>query len=599
MSSFQLPSKDGRLPNDSLVRLLARIWALLAVRQRIALVFVTLGGTVSGLLVTLPSLLVGRIVDALGRRHGIPTGQILELVALGFLFAGLRAAVHIALHRVTPQTEVLFRRAQVAHALATRLGDRRYAAEVNSVISSGTNSTSMLIRSVFGSLLLALVQMGWAAALSFHENWIEALVMIGAVPVELSIVKLQLKTQRGIRVWIQRAKSHLDGQVTELLLGKTEVRSLNAIGPEVSRIGNAARRLAERECRHHAAMGFFDALKYVVEAGAGVAVVWTGVLLSAHRAISTGAIITLYLLYLQFAAPLRELHHLRDQTGEAETQVALMFASLDEPVDEIINRPRYTGALRVGQDFLVARGVEVHYEGIDRAVVKGVDLSVDAGRFIGICGPSGSGKSTLLLALGGLQPCRSGQIEIGGAPLGALDLETLADLVSYLPQRSYLLAASVGDNVRFGLDKPVSDDEVRIALERAAVLSEIDDLPKGIDTMLGEGGAGLSGGQRQRVAIARLLLRRPRIALLDEATSALDLRTEAAVMAELEQSGITLVAVAHRLSTLEPAERIYVLENGVMTEEGTFATLRAMGGTFTSLLNSSTLRRSPMISLVS
>jgi ATP-binding cassette, subfamily B, bacterial len=213
-----------------------------------------------------------------------------------------------------------------------------------------------------------------------------------------------------------------------------------------------------------------------------------------------------------------------------------------------------------------------------------VDLDIRPGETVAFVGPSGAGKSTVLnLVLGFLRPT-GGRILLDGVDMQDIDLRTARRFVSVVPQESVLFEGTIRDNVTYGLDR-VSDDRLHAALRDAHALDIIDGRPDGWDTVVGERGARLSGGERQRIAIARALIRDPRILLLDEATSALDPESEAQVKAALSRlmRGRTTLVVAHRLSTIRQADRIVVLDHGRIVEVGGHAQLLARNGRYAAL----------------
>jgi ATP-binding cassette subfamily B protein len=211
-------------------------------------------------------------------------------------------------------------------------------------------------------------------------------------------------------------------------------------------------------------------------------------------------------------------------------------------------------------------------------------LDIQAGQTVAIVGPSGAGKSTIFQLLLRFYDPQAGQITLDGVPTQAMDLETLRQRIAIVPQDPVVFSGSALENIRYG--KPqASDAEVKQAAKAAFADEFISALPQGYDTFLGERGVRLSGGQRQRIAIARAMLKNPPLLLLDEATSALDAESERVVQAALEsamQNRTTLV-IAHRLATVQKADRIVVLDHGKLVEQGTHAQLVAQGGVYAGL----------------
>jgi ATP-binding cassette subfamily B protein len=221
----------------------------------------------------------------------------------------------------------------------------------------------------------------------------------------------------------------------------------------------------------------------------------------------------------------------------------------------------------------------------NRPVLKEFRLTVRAGTKLGLVGRSGSGKSTVLSLLQRLQVADRGRILLDGHDIVSLTQESLQEAISVVPQEVMLFHRSLRENLRYGRPD-ATDDEVLAAAEAANCTDFINELPEGIDTVVGDRGAKLSGGQRQRIAIARAFLRDAPILLLDEATSALDSESEQAVQAALDRliHGRTVIAVAHRLSTLRNFDRIVVMQSGRIVQDGPPLELETRAGPFADLL---------------
>lgn len=250
---------------------------------------------------------------------------------------------------------------------------------------------------------------------------------------------------------------------------------------------------------------------------------------------------------------------------------------IEEPL-EVTSAKRDPGTL--GGAFALDR-VSFRYEGTDRQILNDLSLHADPGEHIALVGTSGCGKSTILRLLLGFEGPESGVISFDGQDMARLDLRAIRRQMGVVLQTARLMAGSVFENVACGA--LISYDEAWEAVRQAGMEDDIRRMPMALHTMVAEGGTNLSGGQRQRLLLARAFALQPKIMLLDEATSALDNQTQAIVAASLKQSRITRVSIAHRLSTVRDADRIYVLDAGRVVEEGTFDALLARGGLFARL----------------
>jgi ATP-binding cassette subfamily C protein len=242
--------------------------------------------------------------------------------------------------------------------------------------------------------------------------------------------------------------------------------------------------------------------------------------------------------------------------------------------ESVAAEPTGAGATRATsfRDAIRLEGVSFRYATDGPPVLEGVDLEIRRGEFIGICGPTGGGKSTLVDLLVGLLQPTSGAVSVDGTPLGRRPLWWW-DQLGVVSQQVFLTDGTLRNNIAFGEQVGGRIDEERMlrCVERAQLAPVIAQLPEGLDTLVGERGVKLSGGQRQRVAIARALYREPEVLVLDEGTSALDGATERALVTAIDEATHerTLIAIAHRISTIRNADRILVIAEGRIQDIGT------------------------------
>ena len=227
------------------------------------------------------------------------------------------------------------------------------------------------------------------------------------------------------------------------------------------------------------------------------------------------------------------------------------------------------------------RHVGYQYPHTEEPVLKDVTLDVPAGKTIAIVGESGSGKTTLISLIIGFMTPTKGTIQIDGKDITEIDLKSYRKFLSVVPQTPLLFTGTLKDNITYGLEN-ATDEQIQRAIEAADLKKLVDDLPAGLETNLEEHGANLSGGQRQRIAIARAIIRDPKVILLDEATSALDVISEREIQQALNHlvKDRTTFVVAHRLSTIRNADWIVVMDHGVIAEQGTYAELMEKQGVF-------------------
>jgi ATP-binding cassette subfamily B protein len=220
----------------------------------------------------------------------------------------------------------------------------------------------------------------------------------------------------------------------------------------------------------------------------------------------------------------------------------------------------------------------------EREAISGIDLTIRSGETVAIVGHTGSGKTTLVNLIPRLFDPTRGTVEVGGVDVRKYDPEELRREIGFVPQETFLFSATLAENIAWG-GPGASEEQIRRAAEVAGLASDIETFPNGLGTVIGERGLTLSGGQKQRTAIARAILRNPRILILDDALSSVDTVTEEEILNELSEvmRGRTTILISHRVSTVQNADRIVVLDHGVVVEIGTREELQQRGGYFAEL----------------
>ncbi len=320
--------------------------------------------------------------------------------------------------------------------------------------------------------------------------------------------------------------------------------------------------------------------------GANVFVLWLGAQAVIEGSMTAGEL-GQFILYATIVAG--AIGALSEVIGEAQraagaTERLLELLAVSSPIQSP-SRPQALPPRPANGAALALQGVSFHYPSRPQVPAL-VDLSLDIrpGENVAIVGPSGAGKSTLFQLLLRFYDPQRGHILLDGIDIRTLDLHALRDAIGIVPQDTVVFSADAMENIRYGR-ADASDEEVIAAAKLAAAHEFIEKLPQGYRSFLGERGVRLSGGQRQRIAIARALLKNPPLLLLDEATSALDAESERLVQGALEvaMEGRTTLVIAHRLATVQRADRIIVMEHGRIVETGTHASLTALGGLYASL----------------
>ena len=582
------------MKRNNLIKVLKKIYKLLDTKQKLRFILIIIIMIVSAALAQMTPKAIGWLTDDILTKNEISFNKVIPFL------------VFILIVNVVNEVIKIFRRVLVEDT-ATRTEKKARGMVIKSLLMAPLsyfrknmtgNIHGRLNRCLDGTIKLEkLLFMDFAPAIF---NAIAAIItifltlpitlampMLLVIPIGVFIVLKQIKSQRGIRVELLESKSGMDGTIVELINGIEVIRICDSLDFETKRFDDKGEFLRAKEMKHHKAMAMYDCLKFINQAVFTVLVIGISTYLATKNIISVGAVLTAYLCFNQLLRPLEELHRIFDEVSEC-TVLATDFFKMVEIENDFSYLPIQTKSENKSTNEIInMENISFHYsENEDKIILDNFNIDIEKGMYLGIAGPSGCGKSSLIKSICKLEKA-DGAIIVDDKNIDNLTRKDLSKLIALVPQSPFLIAGTIFENITYGIDREVSIDEVEEAAKRAYIYDYINGLPDKFDSLVSEGGNNLSGGQRQRIAIARIFLRKPKILILDEATSALDNTSEKYIQAEIEkmkqENNTTIIAIAHRLTTLKNCDRIIVLNKGKIEEDGKFDDLIEKNGMFSDM----------------
>ena len=515
---------------------------------------------------------------------------VMAVVALAFV---LRAVLYYIVtywgHTFGIRVEADIRRDLFHHMqmLGFDFYDRNRTGQLMSRLTTDLFELTELAHHGPEDLTISVITIVGALAVMFTIEWRMALIVMAIIPVFLAVLML---LRGGMSRASVAAKQKTGAINAEIESGLSGIRTVKAFGNETiqqQRFDCANETFKTAKRGFHKEMGRFNATMELFVTLLNVAVIAGGGWLIMGERMDYVDLITFSLYITTFITPVRKLVNFAELFSNG-------FAGLHRFIELMSTEPTIADAPDAVTMEHVRGAVEVKdvsftYDGAEE-VLHHVNLHVAVGETVAVVGPSGGGKSTLCQLIPRFYDVTEGEIDIDGVDVRRLRLTDLRRAVGVVQQDVFLFADTVRENIRYGRPD-ATDEEVEAAAKRAEIYDDILAMPQGFDTYVGERGTLLSGGQKQRVAIARVFLKDPPILILDEATSALDSVTEAKIQHAFDMlaKGRTTLIIAHRLSTIRGADRILVVQEGCITEQGSHEELLARQGVYARLYHTQNL----------
>lgn len=542
-----------------------------------ATLFLLLSSLIS---LSLPWIVRHQVDQILLRRETPSLLFLIGLLALFFLQALFSFGHNYLLGAVGQQVLANLRMALFSHlqSLSLPFFSRRRTGELLSRLTNDLGVVQMLATEMPVNFIRQMLIVGGGIAIILYMNWRLTLLTLLLIPVVVLAARWMGKRLRKLSISVQDRMADTTVLMEEMISGIRTIKSFGREEHERQRFAAQTEKTLQAILTRLRVSAAFGPMMIFFGMSAATGLMWYGAKEVLLDKITPGEMIAFVIYAVIITGPIGSFARLFSQLQEGLGSSQRVFELLDTP-PQIADAP---GArpLRPIRGEVTFDQVSFHYLP-DQPVLKAISFSVQPAEKVALVGPSGAGKSTLISLLHRFYDPTSGAISIDGFPLREVQVQSFYRQIAYVPQEVVLFGGTIRENILYGrLD--ATEGELLAASEAAHAHDFIRAFPKGYETRVGEKGLTLSGGQRQRIALARAFLKNPRILILDEATAYLDNESEFFIQDALERlmAGKTTFMIAHRLTTIQKADRILVLSQGTLVEQGDHQALMSQGGLY-------------------